>query len=402
MDFIQKGFGYVLGLLNQLTGNYGVALILFAILLKLILLYPTMRSKSSSMKMSRLTPRIQEIQKKYENDRNKQAELTQALYKEEGVSMGGGCLWSLVPMLLLFPLFYVVREPLTYVFQESAENITKIMNIAYARGFANHGDYYAQMIASSNLSEMADNIRGFVENPAVLDGLDFTMFGINLAGIPTFNFATWGEDLWSNIGLFLLPVLSAGSQVLTMLISQKMNNSLVTNEKGVQDKETAKNSEAAKTGKTMMFIMPLMSLWIGFTIPAVMSLYWLVQGVIGMIIDVILTMHYRKKYDAEDAAKLKIAMEEDKRMAEKERVRAERRAANPDGITQNTSKKKMQENKRKEQEAEKAAAAKEYAEKKGITVEEPEEKLPMSGIKERPYCKGRAYDPDRYNKTEEE
>jgi hypothetical protein len=133
-----------------------------------------------------------------------------------------------------------------------------------------------------------------------------------------------------------------------------------------------------------------------------MSLYWLVQGVIGMIIDVILTMHYRKKYDAEDAAKLKIAMEEDKRMAEKERVRAERRAANPDGITQNTSKKKMQENKRKEQEAEKAAAAKEYAEKKGITVEEPEEKLPMSGIKERPYCKGRAYDPNRYNKTEEE
>lgn len=402
MDIIQKGFGYVLGLLNQLTGNYGVALILFAVLLKLILLYPTMRSKSSSMKMSRLTPRIQEIQKKYENDRNKQAELTQALYKEEGVSMGGGCLWSLLPMLLLFPLFYVVREPLTYVFQESVENISKIMNIAYASGLAKSGDYYAQMIASSHLAQMADKIEGFVSNPAVLEGLNFHMLGIDLAQIPNINFATWGENLWSNIGLFLLPVLSAGSQVLTMLISQKMNNSLVTNEKGVQDKETAQKSEAAKTSKTMMFIMPLMSLWIGFGIPAVMSLYWLVQGIVGMVIDVILTQHYRKKYDAEDAAKLKLAMEEDKRMAEKERVRAERRAANPDGITQNTSKKKMQENKRKEQEAEKAAAAKEYAEKKGIVVEEPEEKLPLSGVKDRPYCKGRAYDPDRYKKTEEE
>ena len=87
---------------------------------------------------------------------------------------------------------------------------------------------------------------------------------------------------------------------------------------------------------------------------------------------------------------------------EKERIRAERRAANPDGITQNTSKKKLQENKRKEQEAEKAAAAREYAQKRGVAFDEEKENLPLSGIKDRPFCKGRAYDPDRYTKTEEE
>ena len=405
MEFIQIGFGYVLGWLYELTRNYGVALILFTVVLKLVLLYPTMRSKRSTMKMSRLTPQIQYIQKKYENDRQKQAEMTQALYKAEGVSMGGGCLWSLVPMLLLFPLYAVVRQPIIYVFHETLEAAGNIMNVikeAMPDLIGNNNAYYEQMIAAPILPQFADKIKDLVSNPDTLNGLKFTFMGIDLAAVPNFNFASWGSNLWGNLGLFLLPILSAGSQVLTMLVTQKMNNSVVTNEKGVQDKEAAKNSDSAKTNKTMMFVMPLMSLWIGFTIPGAMSVYWLAQGLLGMIIDVVLTTHYRKKYDAEDASKLRLAMEEEARQMEKERIRAERRAANPDGITQNTSKKKLQENKRKEQEAEKAAAARQYAEKRGITFEEAKEDLPLSGVKDRPFCKGRAYDPDRYTKTEEE
>lgn len=405
MEFIQVGFGYVLGWLYELTRNYGVALILFTVVLKLVLLYPTMRSKRSTMKMSRLTPQIQFIQKKYANDRQKQAEMTQALYKAEGVSMGGGCLWSLVPLLLLFPLYAVVRQPIVYVFHETLDTAGKIMNVikeAMPDLISQRNSYFEQMIAAPLLPQFADKIEGIVSNPATLDGLKFTFFGVDLAAVPNFNFGSWGSDLWANIGLFLLPILSAGSQVLTMLVSQKMNNSLVTNEKGVQDKEAAKNSDSAKTSKTMMYIMPLMSLWIGFTIPGAMSVYWLAQGLLGMFVDMALTKHYRKKYDAEDASKLRLAMEEEERQMEKERIRAERRAANPEGITQNTSKKKLQENKRKEQEAEKAAAAREYAEKRGIVFEEEKENLPLSGVKDRPFCKGRAYDPDRYTKTEEE
>ena len=405
MEFIQVGFGYVLGWLYELTRNYGVALILFTVVLKLVLLYPTMRSKRGTMKMSRLTPQIQFIQKKYANDRQKQAEMTQALYKAEGVSMGGGCLWSLVPLLLLFPLYAVVRQPIVYVFHETLDTAGKIMNVikeALPDLVSQRNAYYEQMIAAPLLPQFADKIEGMVSNPATLDGLKFTFFGVDLAAVPNFNFGSWGSDLWANIGLFLLPILSAGSQVLTMLVSQKMNNSLVTNEKGVQDKEAAKNSDSAKTSKTMMYIMPLMSLWIGFTIPGAMSVYWLAQGLLGMFVDMALTKHYRKKYDAEDASKLRLAMEEEERQMEKERIRAERRAANPEGITQNTSKKKLQENKRKEQEAEKAAAAREYAEKRGIVFEEEKENLPLSGVKDRPFCKGRAYDPDRYTKTEEE
>ena len=187
-----------------------------------------------------------------------------------------------------------------------------------------------------------------------------------------------------------------------MLITMKVNNSLVTNEKGVRDEETAKESQVNKTSKTMMWVGPIMSLMIGFGYPAALSVYWFAQGVISMIIDLVLTMKYRKVYDAEDAERLEKLLEEERIAMEKERIRAERRAANPDGQTQNTSKKKLQKQQQAESEAAKAAAAKEYAIKRGTYVEEEApQNTAMSGIPERPYCKGRAYDPDRYKTTEE-
>ena len=148
----------------------------------------------------------------------------------------------------------------------------------------------------------------------------------------------------------------------------------------------------------MMWMMPIMSLFIGFTFPAAMSLYWFIQGIVSLAGDVNLTKKYRKIYDAEDAIRLQKALEEDRIAAERERLRAERRAANPDGITENTSKKKLKQRQQREAEAAKAAAAKEYAMKKGLVDEEEvAEKTTLSGIPSRPYCKGRAYDPNRYS-----
>ena len=112
-EIIKVPFGYLLDWMYQFTNNYGLALILFAILIKLILLPTAVKSKRSTMKMSRLTPQVQALQKRYADDQQKQNEAIQALYKEEGVSMGGGCLWSFVPLLILIPLFTVIREPIT-------------------------------------------------------------------------------------------------------------------------------------------------------------------------------------------------------------------------------------------------------------------------------------------------
>ena len=402
-DIVTVPFGWLLSVLYDFTSSYGLALIIFAIIVKVILLPISAKSKKNSMKMSRIQPKLNEIQQKYAGDQVKLNEEMQALYKRENVSMGGGCLWSFIPLLILFPLYAVVRQPIQYMLGETAEVATQIVEIIKANApeiFSNNA-YYDQMIAAPVIQDWANQIREALPNISAdtLQGVNFDFFGINLAANPQWKFwaDTWAWD-WPHLGALLIPVLSAASQMVSMLVAQRMNNSVITNEKGLEDKEAAQKSQANQSMKMMMYTMPLMSLFIGFTFPAAMSLYWLIQGLVSTVIDVILTKRYRKIYDAEDAVRLEQALEQERLEAEKERIRAERRAANPDGITDNTSKKKLQQKQKQEQQAAKVAAAKEYAAKKGLPVEEPEaeEKKTLSGIQDRPYCKGRAYDPNRY------
>ncbi len=405
-DIVTVPFGWLLGFLYELLNNYGLAMIVFAVLVQLILLPITMKSKKSMMKMSRLQPQIQRIKEKYANDQQKQNEAIQQLQKEEGATMGcGGCLWSLVPMLILLPLFGVIRQPIVYILGETVEQADQIVAVIkeLEPTLFSTNNYYDQVAAAQAIAKYSSEISAAIPgiSPETLAGINFDFLGINLGTIPQWKFWTWEVWNWASIGAFLIPLLSAGQQMLSMHISQKTNNSVITDEKGLQDKETAENSQTAQQSKMMMYMMPVMSLWIGFTVPSALSLYWFVGGVVRTIEDTILTKHYRKIYDAEDAVRLQKYMEQEAIEAEKERIRAEKRAANPDGITQNTSKKKLQQKQKEEQDAAKAAAAKEYAARKGIVEEEvTEEKTTLSGIADRPYCKGRAYDPNRYN-TEE-
>ena len=394
-------FGWLLGQLYNLVDNYGIAMIIFALIVQTVLLPIRAKSKKSTMKMSRLSPRIQEIQQKYADDPQKQNELMSALYREEGVSMGGGCLWSLVPMLILLPLFAIIRQPIVYILGESAEVAQQIIDVIQAKApeLFSGNTYYAQVFAAQAIPQFTAEIQSAIPGISAdtLAGINFDFLGINLGAIPNWKIWTWEVWNWANIGAFLIPLISAGSQYLQTFLMQKMNNSVITDKNGMQDKETAEKSQQNQSMTMMMWMMPLMSIWIGYTVSAGLSLYWFIGGVYSMISDAIMTKRYRKIYDAEDAERMKRYLEQERIEAEKERIRAERRAANPDGITSNTSKKKLQKQQRDEEAAAKAAAAREYAAKKGIVLEEEEAQTVMSGIPSRPYCKGRAYDPNRYS-----
>ena len=398
-------FGWLLSFLYDLTNNYGVALILFATLVQIILIPISAKSKKSTMKMSRIQPKIQKIQEKYPDDKQKQNEAIQQLQKEEGATMGcGGCLWSLVPLLILIPLLQIIRQPIVYLLGETAENAAAIVTYIkdVAPQFFSGNSYYDEVIAAQLIPQFADQIQLIPNlNPETLRGVNFSFLNLDLGAMPQFNIfnsAVWAWD-WAHIGLFLIPVISAGQQVLSMFVSQRANNSVITDENGIEDKETAKKSQSNQSSKVMMWMMPAMSLWIGFTVPAGLSIYWFVGGVLRMVEDIILTKHYRKIYDAEDAERLQKHLAEQAAEEEKERLRAERRAANPEGITENTSKRKLQKKKQQAEEAAQAAAKREYDAKHGITPEETPEKKTMSGIPDRPYCKGRAYDPNRYGSS---
>ena len=402
-DIITVPFGYLMSWLYDLTSNYGVALILFAVIVKLVLFPISAKSKKSTMKMSPDSP-CTGASGEIRHDPQKQNEAIQALYKEENASMTGGCLWSLIPLFDSAPLYAVIRQPITYMLHASADVTNQIMDTM--KTAARSCSPATPITTRSSLHSTSRNTprRCGMPSPASARPSWRASTSISWAStwgtIPQFNIFGWGVyDRY--IGLFLCPLLSAGSQVLSMVIMTKMNNSVVTDKDGLQDEETAKNSQMNQTNKTMMIVGPLMSLWIGFTIPAGLSIYWFVQGLVSIVQDVYLTNRYRKIYDAEDAVRLQ-KLEREKEEAEKERQRAERRAANPDGITENTSKKKLAQKQQKEANAAKAAAAKEYAARKGLPTEpETEEKLPLSGVKDRPNCKGRAYEPDRYRNTEE-
>ena len=401
-NLITVPFGWLMGWLYQITDNYGIAMILFAVCVQMALLPITAKSKKSMMKMSRLQPQMQEIQRRYADDQQKQGEAIRQLQQEEGVSMGGSCLWSFIPMFILIPLFSVIREPMTYILgcgADMAAQIVELLKNLDPESFSGNV-YYAQVTAAQLIPQYAAEIKAAIPaiEDTVLNGINFDFLGVNLGGIPSFSFWKWEAFNWANIGLILIPVLSAGSQILQTKIMQKMNNSVITDKNGVQDEEMAKNSQTNQSTQSMMLMMPLMSLWIGFTVSAGLSVYWFIGGVVRTIQDVILTKRYRKIYDAEDAIKLQRKMELDAIEAEKERIRAERRAANPDGQTQNTSKKKLQKAEAAREAAEKAAAIKEYNARHGIIEEEAPKAEALSGISERPFCKGRAYDPNRYNR----
>ena len=212
-------FGWLLGQLYHLTGNYGIAMIIFALAVQTVLLPIRAKSKKSMMKMSRLQPRVQDIQRRYPNDQQKQNELVQKLYQDEGASMGLGCLWSFVPILILFPLFNVIREPITYILGDG-ENAAKIVEVIKGLEpslFNAKMRTYDQVFAAQAIAKYATELQAQIPgiSAETLAGINFDFFGINLGAIPQFNIfsAAWVWN-WANIGLFLIPVVSAGSQVL--------------------------------------------------------------------------------------------------------------------------------------------------------------------------------------------
>ncbi len=408
-DYIKLPFSYLLSFLYSLTGSYGLALILFAIIVKIILFPTSAKGKKSMMKMSRLTPKQKELEEKYGDDKQAyQAALSQ-LYREEGAGGCGGCLWSLLPLLLLIPLYYIIREPITWLMFHGDVNpktVAEIQNVfitarnnAYladpgsAMAKFNATGFYWQMEALPYIDQLKGELAAI--SPSI-QSMNTRFLGVELATIP--NLAFWKyfdvNGVWNSIGQFLLPLLSGGINMVSMWIGQKMNGSVVVNDKGEQDPEMAKKSTQNNMG--MMFMMPLFSVYIGFVAPAGLSLYWFLQGLLGMVQDVFLTKRYKKIYDAEDAVKQAKAAEQAAVEAERERLRAIRRAENPDGMVGSASKKKLQQREKNEQAAKEAA----YLAQQSNGDPDAENKTAKLDD-DRPYRRGRNYDPNRYKNDKE-
>ncbi len=401
VDIIRVPFGYMLEWFYNFTGNYGLALICFGIAIKLILLPVSMKSKGSMMKMSRVAPMAKALEAKYGDDKAKYQAEVMKMYKEEGVSTTGGCLWSFIPLLILIPLYQVIREPMVYMMHLSAEHADIITDLIMGFENLSASSYYQQMAASNYIAQYLPEIHAAIPELAnvAIPSISFEFLGLNLGSVPSWQF--WAFADMTAWGLFLIPLISGGSNWLTMWITQKFNNTVATDDKGEQVKDAA--SAAMGSMKTMLYMMPLMSIWIGFQMPAGMSIYWITQAVVGVVQEFFLTRHFKKVYVKEDELRRERAAERAALEAAKEAERARRRAEFPDGyVDPNTSKKKLAAK-------EKAAAAPtpgkklspaelEEWKKAQETVPETEDKH-FSGFEDRPNCRGRNYKPDRYGRN---
>ena len=365
MGIILTPFAWLLMLFYDFSQNYGIALILFALVIKLVLFPFNLKGKKSMIQMNLLSSKMQQLQKQYGKDRERYNLEIQKLYEKEKVNPMSGCLWSFIPIIFLMVLYGIIREPLTYLMNVPADMIETVAEVT---GVANSGTYpqiaMLKAIADPAVLEQVKAALGESAG-AGLFSMNVEFLGINLANIPQLNFwSAEGGLVWGNIGLFLLPLVSVGTSLLSMYVSMKTN----MNRGGEQ------NEQMAKTNRTMMIFMPIMSLWIGFTVPAGLSIYWIAQYIFSIFQELICGRLLKKDYErarAEAAERERQEKEDEKRRKEEARLERQRRLEEE---KKNRGKKKPKKTEPTEP---------------GINKDD-------SRIGIRAYARGRAYDPNRF------
>ena len=376
-------FAWLVRLFYNLTSSYGMAIILFTLVVKLILLPFQIKSKRSMIRMNRLSGKMQEIQKKYANNQAKMNEEIQKLYEEEGVSPMSGCLWSFLPLPILLALYSIMRQPITHfmllsesVVQDLVAKVTtagvdmsSIVQMKDGAAVVSNGVTQLQPYGQINLvkaiteyaPDAASGIDGWIN-------LDYNFLGLDLSATPSTAFSNFSLT-WPIIGLILIPILAGGFQLLMTRITMKQ--------------QPQQEGPGAGSTKMMMYMMPLMSVYIAFIMPAALGIYWIAQSVFSAVQEFVLGKFYTKKMEAEENARYEaIQADRQKRMEEGRKQQEQRR--------QETAQKQTLREKQKA--AQKAKAAK--AEKAKMSTTE------AGRVGDRPYARGRSYKADRYDKED--
>ncbi len=352
MDFIIIPFSWLLNVFYNFTQNYGLAIILFALIVKIVLFPMSLKGKKSMIQMSMLSGKLDQLKKQYGKDQTRYNQEMQKLYEREKVNPMGGCLWSMLPLFVLLPLYAIIREPLKYLMDLSPEQITAVAEMLGGE-FKKNG--YEQLQMAAMIKD------GMAVEGAQLFAINFNFLGIDLAAMPTWKIWT-GITNWSSvIGPFLLVLVSTGLSVLMGKVSNKTNN-------------MGKTQQTNSTNKTMMLMMPLMSLWIGFVMPAAMCVYWIANSLFSMLQEILAAKLLKKDYEkARIAAEERERQEKEEEKQRKEQARLER-ARRAEEEKQNR-KKGIKKDAEPEQE--------------GVNKEDSREGL-------RAHARGRAYIPDRF------
>lgn len=296
LDPLYSLFGLILGTLYSWLSSYGLVIILFTILIRLILMPLGLRSQRSTLRQQMLQTEVNEIKRRYPKNQAKVQELTQQLYKENGISMASGCLPTLLQLVVIWPIIYIFRAPLRFISGVDVQNIYKmadlleskgLMTVAQAKNVASMDIPVLNGLNASGSALQQSVSKGWIQLPQFIN----TRFlGIDLGMTPSINPLKWFGAEWQvQLPLVLLIVITMLTYFFQMQIMRK---STARPEKTKEEKQREK-ANPAKRGqnpdpgagmmKSMNLVMPMVMLFTMFSMPAAMCLYWLFQNIMYII-----------------------------------------------------------------------------------------------------------------------
>lgn len=298
---ITRPLGFIIRLIYEAVQNYGLAIILFTVIIKLILLPLQIKSQKAMKKQQKIQPVIAELQKKYANDQQKlQAEMMK-IYKDNDISMTGGCLPLLIQMPILYALYRVIQRPLTYImginFAEEAviSNVNRVVSLMKEKFpdiIGNLADLTVEQLNKNyqiHLSTWADKL-GLAGDLGW--NINFNFLGLDLSGLPSQSISAIMSGDFSNMGtvlLILIPALAIFTTWLSMKQSQKMTQAPNTK----QDDD----NPAQSMNKSMTLMMPIMTGFFTFSLPSGIGIYWIISSLMQMLQQFVLNKYFENRED---------------------------------------------------------------------------------------------------------
>ena len=274
-NFIGNIFGYLLWVFFELTKNYGVAIILFTVAVRAIMFPLSIKQQKSMAVNGRLAAKQKELQQKYANNKAKLNEEIQKLYQKEGASPMGGCLMSLLPLLLVMGVYYAVIFPLQNTLHIAADKVQSAISMMQqipGVGVNFSGGYYGELEIVKHFDSIRDHLTMFSDGDIANISQfshSFKFLGLDLLSSP--NSSDFASMLW------LIPVLcfvtSLGSQILTQKI-------------------TGNQMQMQGCMKWMLYLMPLISVFIAYSVPAAVGFYWIMSNVFTFVQTVVINKFY--------------------------------------------------------------------------------------------------------------
>ena len=297
---ITRPLGFIISTIYDIVQNYGLAIILFTVIVKLILLPLQIKSQKAMKKQQKIQPIIAELQKKYANDQQRLQQEMMKVYKENNVSMTGGCLPLLIQMPILIGLYRVIQSPLTYIkginftdstVLESAKNIISEMTSKFPDVIGNISSMKIEQIVKNyqiQLTTWAD----LLEKTADLGwDINFNFLGINLSKIPSASIAPIMSGNFSDMSTVLL-VLIPALAIFTTWLSMKQTQGATQ-----QQNNSAANDTAQSMSKSMTMMMPIMTGFFTFTLPSGIGIYWIISSITQMLQYYFLNKYFDTKED---------------------------------------------------------------------------------------------------------